>query len=47
MIKDLSVCDGDSQCVTVEIENKTSKNLIITLCYRPPSGAITGLNSFL
>ena len=47
MIKDLSLSDGDSECVTVEIENKNSKNLIITLCYRPPSGAIKGLNSFL
>ena len=47
IIKDLSVSDGDSECVTVEIENKNSKNLIITLCYRPPSGAIKGLNSFL
>ena len=47
IIKDLSVSDGDSECVTVEIENKNSKNLIITLCYRPPSGAVKGLNSFL
>ena len=43
MIKDLSVSDGDSECVTVEIENKNSQNLINTLCYRPPSGAIKGL----
>ena len=46
-IKDLSVSDGDSECVTVEIENKNSKYLIVTLCYRPPSGVIIGLNSFL
>ena len=42
-----SVSDGDSECVTVEIKNKNSKNLIITCCYRPPGGAIKGLNSFL
>ena len=42
-----SVSDGDNECVTVEIKNKNSKNLIITCCYRPPGGAIKGLNSFL
>ena len=47
IIKDLFVSDGYSECVTVETEKKNSKNLIITLCYRPPSGAIKGLNSFL
>ena len=47
MIKDISVSDGDSECVTVEIENKNSKNVIITCYYRSPSGAIKGLNSFL
>ena len=47
IIEDLSVSDGDSECVTVEIENKDSKNLLITCCYRPPRGVIKGLNSFL
>ena len=47
IMKDRSVSDGDSECVAVEIENKNSKNLIITCCYRPPSCAIKGLNSFL
>ena len=47
IIEDLSVSDGDNECVTVEIENKNSKNLLITCCYRPPSGAIKGLNSYL
>ena len=47
IIKELSISDGDSECVTVEIGNKNSKNLIITLCYRLPSGAIKGLKSFL
>ena len=28
-------------------KNKNSKNSRITLCYRPPSGAIKGLNGFL
>ena len=32
--------------ITVEMENKNSKNLIITCCYRPQYGAIKGLNSF-
>ena len=34
-------------CQNIKIENKNSKNFIITLCYRTPSGAIKGLNSFL
>ena len=45
MIKDLS--NSDSECVIVEIENNNLKHFIITLCYKPPSGAIKGLNSFL
>ena len=47
IIKDLSVSDCNNECVNVEIENKNSKNLLITCCYRPPSGAIKGLNSYL
>ena len=47
IIRDLFVSDGFSECVTVEIEKKNSKNLIITPCYRPRSGVIKGLNSFL
>ena len=46
IIKDLSVSDDVSECVTAKIENTISKNLIITLCYRQLSGAIKGLNSF-
>ena len=44
--KRFTVPDGDSECVTVQIENKNFKNLTITCCYRPPKGAIKGLNSF-
>ena len=47
MTKDFSAPDGNNECVTVEIENKNSKNLLIRCCYRPPSGAIKALNSFL
>ena len=46
IIIDLSVSDGNSEYVTVEIEKKNSKNLIITICYRPPSGAIKDLIAF-
>ena len=46
IIKDISVSDDVSECVTAEIENTISKNLIITLCYRLPSGAIKELTSF-
>ena len=37
IIKDLSVSDGDNECVIVGIENKNSKNLLITCCYRTSS----------
>ena len=47
IIKNLSVSDGDRECVTFEIQNENSKKWIITCCYRPASGAIKGLNSFL
>ena len=47
IIKHLSVSDGNSECVTVEIENNNSKNLLITCCYRTACGAIKGINSFL
>ena len=42
MKKGISVCDGSNECVTVKIENKNSKNMLITCCYRPPSDAIKG-----
>ena len=42
-----TVSDGDTECITVEIENKNSKKLLNTCCYRLLSGAIKGLNSFL
>ena len=47
IIEDLFVSDGDNECVTVEIENKNLKHLLITCCYRPPSGVIKGLNNYL
>ena len=47
IIKDLSVSEGESDYFTVKIENKNSKHLINTLYYRPSSGVIKGLNSFL
>ena len=47
VIKDLSVSDDDNEYVTVEIENRNSKNLLNIWCYRLPSGAIKGLHSSL
>ena len=38
---------GPGPTFTPCLENKNSKNLIITLYYRQPSGVIKGLNSFL
>ena len=36
IIEDLFLSDGDNECATIEIENKNSKKLLITCCYRPP-----------
>ena len=47
IIKNLFISDGNNECVPVEIEKKNSKDLLITCCYRPPSGAIKGLNNYL
>ena len=47
VMKYLSVSDGDNECVTVEIENKNSKYLLITCCYRPPGVAIKVLTIYL
>ena len=47
IIKELSVSDGSKDCVTVKIENKSSKNLLIICCHRTPSGAIKRINSYL
>ena len=33
LMEDLSISNGENQCVTVEIEYKNSKNLLITCCY--------------
>ena len=45
VIEGLSVSDGDSEYVTVEMENKNSKKQIITCRYRPSSCAIKGLET--
>ena len=47
LIEDLSVSNGNNECVTVEIENKNSKKLVIKCCYRPQSGTIKVLNFLL
>ena len=39
IIENLSVSDGNNECISVEIENKNSKSLLITCSYRPPNGA--------
>lgn len=39
IIENLSVSDGNNECISLEIENKNSKSLLITCSYRPPNGA--------
>ena len=45
---DMSISDDDKEILTVEIQTKkNNKNLIISCCYRPPSGQIENFNLFL
>jgi exonuclease III len=44
---DLTVSDGDKEIITIEIINKDSKNILLSVCYRPPKGASNNLATFL
>lgn len=44
---ELSVSDCDKDVLTIEIENKKTKNLLISCCYRPPGGVSENLSMFL
>jgi hypothetical protein len=44
---DMSISDGDKEVLTIEITTKNNKNILLSCCYRPPSGVIEQFNSFL
>ena len=44
---DLTFSNSDNELLTVEIINENTKNLIVTCCYRPPSGNQNTINSQL
>ena len=43
---DLTFSNFDNELLTIEIINENTKNLIVTCCYRPPSGNQNTINSF-
>ncbi|MBY0581213.1 MAG: endonuclease/exonuclease/phosphatase family protein, partial [Rickettsiales bacterium] len=44
---DMSVSDTDQEILTIELINKNSKNIIISCCYRPPTGRTENLSKYL
>ena len=46
IIKNLSVSDGDKECVTVEIENENSKNLILNFVIDRQVVSLKSLTAF-
>ena len=44
---DLCVPNKDKEIVTIEISRENDKNILLSCCYRPPSGDSESLNTFL
>ena len=44
---DLTVSDDDKEVLTIEILTQKNKNILLSCCYRPPSGVIKHFNTFL
>ncbi|XP_065651287.1 uncharacterized protein LOC136079476 [Hydra vulgaris] len=44
---DMSISDADKEVLTIEILAKKTKNILLSCCYRPPSGEINSFKSFL
>ena len=40
---DLTISDQDVEFLTIEILNESSKNFLVTCCYRPPTGIVKRL----
>ena len=45
--KDLCVSDKDKEMLTIEIAKENYKNILLSCCYRPPSGDSENLSAFL
>ena len=43
----LCVSDKDKEILTIEISRKNDKNILLSCCYRPPSGDSENLSAFL
>ena len=44
---DLCVSDKDKEILTIEISRENDKNILLSCCYRPPSGDWENLSTFL
>ena len=44
---DLCVSDKDKEILTIEISRENDKNILLSCCYRPPSGDSENLSTFL
>ena len=44
---DLCVSDKDKEILTIEISRENDKNILLSCCYRPPSGDNENLSAFL
>ena len=47
LCNDLCVSDKDREILTTDISRENDKNIILSCCYRPPSGDSENLSAFL
>ena len=47
IMKDLSITDKDKEILAIEIIIKESKNMLLSCCYRPPTGITENLTAYL
>ena len=44
---DLSVSNAENETLTIEIINKNAKNIIVSNCYRPPTGKVSSIKKHI
>ena len=44
---DLTISDGDKEILTLEITNRGAPNIILSCCYKPPTGSNENLTTFV
>ena len=47
LCNDMCVSDKDKDILTIEISRKNDKNILLSCCYRPPSGDSENISAFL